>query len=45
MVFVTVCDDNTPYFVFLIQKVIDIRDHQINAKHFFPWEHESGVND
>ena len=44
MILVAVCDDNAPYFIFLIHKVIDVRDYQVNAEHFLSGKHEANIN-
>ena len=45
VVFVTVGDDDTPYHVLSLKQIADVRDYQVNAKHFLFREHKPGIND
>ncbi len=45
MVFMTVGDNNAPYFFLSFHDITQVGNHQVDTEHFFFGKHESGVND
>ncbi len=45
MVFVTVCDENRAYPIFIFFQIRNVRDDDINPEHLIAWEHKAGIDD